>query len=235
MCGRFVQSHDAAFYADAFQVETMRTEGIPASFNVAPTDKIYAVAEHEGRRQLGVFNWGLIPFWAKDRTIGARNINARVESVADKPTYRDSFARRRCLIPADGFYEWQGLPKGKLPHYIYRRDDKPLAMAGLWASWKDPESGEWVRSCTIITGRPNAMVAELHDRMPVILPEAAWSVWLDRGIADRNLLEGLLGVFPEEEMGEHPVATLVNKVANNYPECIEPLDTAAVEQLRLGG
>ncbi|MGA9595302.1 MAG: SOS response-associated peptidase [Acidimicrobiia bacterium] len=235
MCGRFVQSHDAAFYADAFQVETMRTEGIPASFNVAPTDKIYAVAEHEGRRQLGVFNWGLIPFWAKDRTIGARNINARVESVADKPTYRDSFARRRCLIPADGFYEWQALPKGKLPHYIYRRDDKPLAMAGLWASWKDPESGEWVRSCTIITGRPNAMVAELHDRMPVILPEAAWSVWLDRGIADRNLLEGLLGVFPEEEMGEHPVATLVNKVANNYPECIEPLDTAAVEQLRLGG
>ena len=234
MCGRFVQAHDASFYADAFQVETMRTEDLPVSFNVAPTDEVYAVAEHEGQRQLGAFRWGLIPFWAKQRGIGARNINARAESLADKPAFRDSFLRRRCLIPADGFYEWQALPKGKLPHYIYRGDHRPLALAGFWASWQDPETGEWVRTCTIITGEPNAMVAELHDRMPVILPEEAWSDWLNRENQDRELLERLLTVFPEQQMARHPVATLVNSVANNYPECIAPLDTAAVEQLRLG-
>jgi putative SOS response-associated peptidase YedK len=233
MCGRFVQSHDSAFYADAFQVETIRTGDLPVSFNVAPTDQVYAVAEHDGHRQLGAFRWGLIPFWAKDRKIGARNINARVESVADKPAFRDSFQKRRCLIPADGFYEWQRLPKGKLPHYIYRSDRRPLALAGLWASWKDPDTEEWVRSCTIITGEPNSMVAELHDRMPVVLPESAWAAWLDRDNDDVDLLRSVLGVFPSEHMEEHPVATLVNKVSNNYPECIEPLDTSATAQLVL--
>jgi putative SOS response-associated peptidase YedK len=233
MCGRFVQAHDASFYADAFQVETIRTEGFPPSFNVAPTDEVYAVAEHDGERRLGAFRWGLIPFWAKDRRIGARNINARAESVAAKPAFRESFVRRRCLIPADGFYEWQVLPKGKLPHYIYRSDEKPLALAGLWASWRDPETEEWVRSCTIITGPPNPMVAELHDRMPVILDEAAWHDWLDPNNQDPGLLQRLLTVFPEQGMGRHPVSTLVNKVANNYPECIAPLETPASGQLSL--
>lgn len=233
MCGRFVQSHDASFYADAFQVETIRTEGIPVSFNVAPTDEVYAVAEHDGERQLGAFRWGLIPFWAKDRRVGARNINARAESVAEKPAFRDSFVRRRCLIPADGFYEWQVLPKGKLPHYIYRSDRSPLALAGLWATWRDPETGEWVRSCTIITGPPNSKVAELHDRMPVILAEEAWRDWLDPANQDPGLLQSLLTVYPDQRMDLHPVATLVNKVANNLPECIEPLETAATQQLSL--
>ncbi len=233
MCGRFVQSHDAAFYADAFQVETIRTGNLPVSFNVAPTDEVYAVAEYDGDRQLGAFRWGLIPFWAKDAKIGARNINARMESVAEKPAFRDSFLSRRCLIPADGFYEWQRLPKGKLPHYIYRADQRPLALAGLWASWKEPESGERVRTCTIITGRPNSKVAELHDRMPVILPEQAWADWLDRDIQDRDHLSSLLTVYPAELLGEHAVATLVNKVSNNFPECIEPLETPAVDQMTL--
>nr|MDJ0924733.1 SOS response-associated peptidase [Acidimicrobiia bacterium] len=115
MCGRFVQSHDAAFYADAFQVETIRSETLGVSYNVAPTDPIYAVAEHEGNRVLSSFKWGLIPWWAKDRKIAARNINARAETVGEKPAFRDSLVKRRCLIPADGFYEWQRLPKGKLP------------------------------------------------------------------------------------------------------------------------
>ncbi len=234
MCGRFVQSHDAAFYADAFAVESIRTETLPASFNVAPTDAVYAVAEHEGERLLGSFRWGLIPFWAKDRKIGARNINARAETVADKPAFRDSFLKRRCLIPADGFFEWQKRKKGKLPHYIYSADDRPLALAGLWANWKDPETGEWVRTCTILTGEPNELVSDLHDRMPVILPETAWSDWLDRDNQDRGYLESLLSVYPESEMAEHPVSTLVNKVANNYPECIEPLETGATGQLELG-
>ncbi len=234
MCGRFVQSHDAAFYADAFSVETIKTETLPVSFNVAPTDSVYAVAEHDGERLLGSFRWGLIPFWAKDRKIAARNINARAETVADKPAFRDSFLKRRCLIPADGFFEWQKLPKGKLPHYIYAADQRPLALAGLWANWKDPETGEWVRTCTILTGDPNDLVADIHDRMPVILPESAWTDWLDRDNQDRGYLESLLGVYPQEEMLEHPVATLVNKVANNYPENIEPLETGATAQLELG-
>ncbi len=230
MCGRFVQAHDASFYADAFQVETIRTDVLPVSYNVAPTDQVYAVAEHEGARQLGSFRWGLVPWWAKDLKIGARNINARAETVAEKPAFRDSFAKRRCLIPADGFYEWQRRPKGKLPHFVYRSDAKPLAFAGLWASWKDPDTGEWVRTCSIITGEPNELVADIHNRMPVILPEEAWSVWLDRTVSDSAQLEPLLGVFPQELLAEHPVSTLVNKVANNYPECIEPLETPATNQ-----
>jgi putative SOS response-associated peptidase YedK len=230
MCGRFVQSQDPEFYADVFRVETIKTDPIAASFNVAPTDQVYAIAEHDGTRLLGSFRWGLIPWWAKDRKIGSRNINARSETVAVKPAFRDSFARRRCLIPADGFYEWKRLPKGKLPHYIYRADGQPLAFAGLWSSWKDPESGDRVRTCTIITGRPNDLVAPIHDRMPLILDEATWSDWLDTTIGDHAELERLLAVYPASEMAEHPVSTLVNKVANNYPECIEPLETAAVEQ-----
>ena len=229
MCGRFVQSHDASFYADAFQVETIRTETLPSSYNVAPTDSVYAVAEHDGKRLLGSFRWGLIPWWAKDRKIGARNINARAETVAEKPTFRDSFAKRRCLIPADGFYEWERLPKGKLPHYIYRGDLKPLALAGLWATWKDPESGDRISTCTILTGEPNDLVAGIHDRMPVILPEDAWADWLDRRNEEPEDLEHLLAVYPKEALGEHAVATLVNKVSNNYPECIARLETGAVQ------
>lgn len=230
MCGRFVQSHDPSFYADAFGVETIRTDPLPVSYNVAPTDRVYAIAEDDGVRLLGSFRWGLIPWWAKDRKIAARNINARAETVASKPAFRESFAKRRCLIPADGFYEWKRLPKGKLPHYIYRADLKPLAFAGIWASWKDPESGERVRSCSIITGRPNEVVADIHDRMPAILPEESWPLWLDRGVEDGNEIEPLLQVYPESAMAQHAVSTLVNKVANNYPECVEPLATPATDQ-----
>ena len=230
MCGRFVQSHDASFYADVFQVETIRADSLPASYNVAPTDSVYAVAEHEGTRLLGSFRWGLIPWWAKDRKIAARNINARSETAAEKPAFRDSFVKRRCLIPADGFFEWQRLPKGKLPHYIYQADQRPLALAGLWATWKDPESGERVRTCTILTGEPNDLVSDIHSRMPVVLAKEDWSSWLNRDNEDREALQQMMTVFPAAEMAEHPVATLVNKVSNNYPECVVPLDTGAVDQ-----
>lgn len=230
MCGRFVQSHDASFYADVFRVETIRTETLPVSFNVAPTDSVYAVAEHGGQRLLGSFRWGLIPWWARDRKIAARNINARAETAADKPTFKESFAKRRCLVPADGFFEWQRLPKGKLPHYFYAADRQPLALAGLWATWKDPESGDRINSCTIVTGKPNALVADIHDRMPVILRRDSWNDWLDRDKQEPDLIKPLLEVFPESAMAEHPVATLVNKVSNNYPECIVPLETGAVDQ-----
>ncbi len=230
MCGRFVQARDPAEYAEVFDAHLTAAESAPPSFNIAPTHPVYAVAEHGGQRLLGTFLWGLIPWWAKDRRIAARNINARVETVAGKPAFRDSFATRRCIIPADGFYEWQAKPRGKLPHYIYAADGRPLALAGLWASWSDPETEERVKTCTIITGPPNDLMAEIHDRMPVVLPPGAWAAWLEPAGNQPESLLDLLEVLPAEAMAHHPVSTLVNKVANNFPECIAPLTTGAVDQ-----
>jgi len=229
MCGRFVQAQKPEWYAELFAVDSVATEALDPSWNVAPTDRVYAVAEHEGERLLGTFSWGLLPFWAKDRKLAARNINARAETVADRPAFRDSFASRRCLVPADGFYEWEPRPNGKLPHYIHGADGRPLALAGLWSSWRDPETGEKVRTTTIITGRPNPMVGRIHDRMPAILPGAAWSAWLDPTNDDGAGLRRLLAIYPEDALAEHPVSTLVNKVANNVPECIAPIDQPPFE------
>lgn len=228
MCGRFVQAQSPSVYADFFGVDTIKTEALAPSYNVAPTDPVYAVAEHDGARQLGTFRWGLIPFWAKDRKIAARNINARMETVGSKPAFRESFRSRRCLLPADGFYEWQPMPKGKLPHFIHSATAEPLALAGLWASWREPESGERWRTCTIITGEPNDLVAGLHNRMPVVLGRKAWDQWLDPAMDDPADLSGLMTVYPSALMGEHAVSTLVNKVQNNIPELIAPLETGAV-------
>lgn len=229
VCGRFVQSQSPDAYAAYFGADEVRTEALVPSYNVAPTDPVYAIAEHEGVRLLGTFRWGLLPFWAKDRKMAARNINARAETVAEKPSFRESFAKRRCIIPADGFYEWQPRPKGKLPHYIHRSDDEPLALAGLWASWRDPESGERIRTCTIITSAADDLVADVHDRMPVALPPEAWADWLDSGERDVSDLRTLLTGHPAVALAMHPVSTLVNKVQNNVPELIVPLETGAVE------
>ena len=224
MCGRFVQAQDPATYARFFgaaPVENLETAA--PSYNVAPTDRVYAVAEHDGERRLGRFRWGLIPFWAGDAGIGSRHINARAETLASKPAFRESFRSRRCLIPADGFYEWERRAKGKLPHYVYRADGDPLALAGLWASWTDPETGERVASCTIVTTEPNDLVRRLHDRMPVVLPAAGWDRWLDRGFDDVEALVVMLQPSAEP-LTEHPVSTLVNSVRNDLPACIAPLE-----------
>jgi putative SOS response-associated peptidase YedK len=223
MCGRFVQAQDPSAYARHFGAE-ISTESLKASWNVAPTDQVYAVAEHEERRLLGTFRWGLIPWWAEDAGIGARHINARAESAATKPAFRSSFGGRRCLIPADGFFEWEKRPKGKLPHYIFRRDGDPLALAGLWASWRNPETEERLVTCTIITTEPNDLVGRLHDRMPVILSEEDWDRWLDRDFDDVEALQGMLGPERRGVLAEHPVSTLVNSVKNNFPECVEALE-----------
>ena len=230
MCGRFVQSEDARHYAEYFRVDTVKAEDLMPSYNVAPTDRVYAVAEHEDTRMLGSFNWGLLPWWAKDRKMAARSINARVETAAQKPAFRDSFRSRRCLIPADGFYEWEPKPKGKLPHYIYGSDGRPLAFAGLWATWKDPETEERVRTCTILTGEPNDLVRPIHDRMPIALAPDVWDGWLDRSIDDPDVVTRLLASAARPPLAEHAVSTLVNKVANNVPELISPLETGAVDQ-----
>jgi putative SOS response-associated peptidase YedK len=229
MCGRFVQTQSAETYAEYFSVDSIRTDPLPASWNVAPTDSVYAIADYRDERLLGTFEWGLVPWWAKDRKIAAKHINARVETVADKAAFSDSFREKRCIVPADGFYEWEKKKKGKLPHYIYRTTGEPLALAGLWASWKDPETEERHRTCTIITGEPDETVSPLHNRMPVILPESVWDAWLDPSIEDPSTLRNLLGSFDSPALAEHAVSTLVNKVQNNLPDLINPLDTGAVE------
>ncbi|MBT8198081.1 MAG: SOS response-associated peptidase [Acidimicrobiia bacterium] len=229
MCGRFVQAQPLDVYASAFGVDIVKTESLKPSYNVAPTDPVYAVAEYHGDRILGSFRWGLVPWFSKDRKAAARHINARVETAAVKPSFRDSFAKRRCLIPADGFYEWEPKDKGKLPHYIYPADHEPMAFAGLWASWKDPESGEKLRTCTILTGEPNDLVQPIHDRMPVMLPRDVWSDWLDEDSVDTDQLTVLLATRSAVGLAEHAVSTLVNKVANNLPENIVPLETGAVD------
>jgi putative SOS response-associated peptidase YedK len=228
MCGRFVQSEEARHYAEHFRVEVVKIDDLTPSYNVAPTDQVYAVAEYHDERILGAFKWGLLPWWSKDRKMAARSINARMETAAEKPAFRDSFRQRRCLIPADGFYEWQKRPKGKLPHYIYAADHTPLALAGLWSSWKDPETEERVRTCTILTGDPDDLVRPIHNRMPVALTPDSWDEWLDPEQQDPEELIQLLRDARRPTMAEHPVSTLVNKVANNLPELIVPLETGAV-------
>jgi len=223
MCGRFVQAQDPAEYAEHFGAALSVTESLAPSWNVAPTNQIYAVAEHEDKRRLGTFRWGFIPWFAKDRKIGARLINARAETVHSKASFKDSLVNRRCLIPVDGFYEWERMESGgKLPHYLFRKDGSPLALAGLWASWSD-EEGDRITSCTVITTSPNDLVAPIHDRMPVVLVEGAWDRWLDPGFGDIEELRSMLTPLDPAVMAEYPVSTLVNRVANNFPECIEPL------------
>lgn len=223
MCGRFVQAQSAQSYAEHFSSMVSLDETLKPSWNVAPTDRVYAVAEHDGERRLGSFRWGLIPWFAKDAKVGSRHINARAETAATSAAFKDSFARNRCLIPADGFYEWEKRESGgKLPHFLHHADGAPLALAGLWGSWKNPE-GERVTTCTIITTRPNDLVSPIHDRMPVILPKETWNRWLDRENSDIAALTALLQPAADGTLTEYPVSTLVNDVKNNYAECAAPL------------
>lgn len=224
MCGRFVQIEKPEFYAEHFGADFIRTETLRESYNVAPTSQVYAVAEHDDERVLSSFRWGLIPSWAKEKKIGARTFNARSETAGDKPMFRSSFTKRRCIIPVDGFYEWERKAKGKLPHYIHSSDGGPLPAAGLWSVWNDPETDERIVSCTILTGTPNNLIDKLHDRMPVIMPPDRWDTWLDRDLTDKDAVKDLMGVYPAELMSEYAVSTLVNKVQNNTPDLLAPLN-----------
>jgi putative SOS response-associated peptidase YedK len=222
MCGRYTATTSAAVLAERFGVEEVRTEERSPSWNVAPTDEVYAVAERRTEnglvRQLGCFRWGLVPGWSKDASGAAKMINARAEGLAAKPAFRNALARRRCIIPADAFYEWRRTAAGRQPFAIAHRDGSPLAFAGLWEVWHD------LRTCTIITGPPNALVAELHDRMPVVLPPDAWDVWLDRDNDDVDELTALLRTAPAEDFEMWPVSTAVNTVANNSAALVDPVE-----------
>ncbi|MDH3944981.1 MAG: SOS response-associated peptidase, partial [Anaerolineae bacterium] len=172
---------------------------------------------------LDLFTWGLVPSWSKDPKMGSRMINARAETLAEKPSFRAAYKRRRCLILADGFYEWVKKPghKTKTPHYIQLTSGQPFAFAGLWEYWQGDDGSE-IKSCTIITTEPNSLIGKLHNRMPVILPPETYDLWLDPGEASREQLDPLLKAYPSEEMKHHPISTLVNSPANDVPEVILP-------------
>jgi putative SOS response-associated peptidase YedK len=197
-------------------------EPLPPRYNVAPTDPMYAVAtgRSSGVRQLGLFRWGLVPSWASDLSVGARMINARAETVAVKAAYRDALVRRRCIIPADAFYEWRA---GR-PFAVHLRDGRPMAFAGLWEVWRGPSQDEVVRSCVIITTAANSLLAPIHNRMPVVLDPSAWDEWLDPDYRDVDGLQGLLVPASAAQFELWPVSTRVNSVRNDGPELLERLD-----------
>jgi putative SOS response-associated peptidase YedK len=229
VCGRYVSVSSPTILAERFQVETVRVTETEPNYNVCPRLEVPVVAESKGQRTLDVVRWGLVPSWAKDVKIGDRLINARAETVATSNAYKRAFVKRRCIIPADGFYEWQALEgkRQKQPWFIRRRDGEPLAFAGLWEIWHDPndpdpENAPRLRSCVIITTEPNELMKPIHNRMPVVLPESAWQTWLDPEYHDTDALQKLLVPAPAGEFERWPVTTLVNKPANNGPELIEP-------------
>lgn len=222
MCGRFVISSDLDEWSDFFGVDEIRTEAIAPSWNVAPTDPVYAVAEHDGQRLLGSFKWGLIPHYAKHRR--AIHINARVESIADKPPFRSSFAKRRCLIGADGFYEWQRLLDGSKQPYFIERHESKMAFAGIWARWRDPETQERLTTCSILTTAASPEVEDVHDRMPVMLDPLLWDDWLDSGEQDPSVLLSILDANPPSHLHLTPVSTLVNSVRNNGAKLVEAVE-----------
>ncbi len=211
---------EADDYAEFFAVDRLVTESLEPSYNVAPTDPVYTVAEWDNERLLGTMRWGLLPHWAKNRR--SIHINARSETVATTATFRDSFARKRCLVPADGFYEWEPKEVGRTPHWVYRADGYPMAFAGIWASWKDPETEEWIRTCSIITASSEGAISEIHDRTPVILVPEVWDAWLDRDLTDPIEAERLLQQIDPELIHEHAVSSEVNSVRNNHPHLTEP-------------
>lgn len=206
----------------------MAEAALEPNYNVAPTQDVLAVVEADGSRHLDAFFWGLVPSWAKDVKIGSRMINARAETLAEKSTFKKPFASRRCLVPADGFYEWKKLGPGKKPKkqpmYIHGADGQPIAFAGLWSIWRGPDKDqEPLRSLTIVTTTPNALMAPIHDRMPVILPEDRWATWLDRDNHDLDALGALLVPAADDVLAVTPVAPLVNNVRNNGPELVDPV------------
>lgn len=218
MCGRYTLKTPVDALAREFGVAGPLPE-VPVSYNIAPIRQVAAVL-FEGGRKLEMLRWGLIPSWAKDPEIGNRMINARSETAPEKPSYRKAFKERRCLIPADGFYEWQKTPGGKQPYYFRMKGGAPFAFAGLWEDWS--WDGEEIRSCTILTTTPNTIVGEVHDRMPVILSPEDHDFWLDPEVDETEPLRELLAPYPAKAMEAYPVSRRVNRPTNDDERCVEP-------------
>ena len=224
MCGRFTLSSPAEAVAELFELTEMPE--LAPRYNIAPAQDVPAVriiGESAGRR-LDMLRWGLIPFWADDpASFGSRTINARAETVSSKPTFRSAFRQRRCLIVADGFYEWQKRERRKQPYYIHLSDKRPFAFAGLWERWEGDADTGVVESCTIVTTDANELTAPLHARMPVILKPRDYAVWLDAGTPNVDVLQSLLRPYPLDQMSVYPIGTRVNSPSNDDPDCIRPL------------
>lgn len=221
MCGRFTLTVDPAELRDEFQGADFPSQFAPR-FNIAPTQAILAIP-NDGRNAADFFLWGLIPSWTKDPGIGNRLINARGETLGEKPAFRGAYKYKRCVILADGFYEWksQAGTKTKIPHFIHLKTHKPFAFAGLWDEWVAPD-GSPMRSCAIVTTVPNKLMAAIHNRMPVILPPEDRALWLDNAPRTPDSLSHLLRPFPDELMEAYAVSTLVNSPANDLADCIRP-------------
>jgi putative SOS response-associated peptidase YedK len=219
MCGRFVVSHTPDELVQRFILDAVLVAPTP-SYNIAPTQQVPVVLQ-KGERVLDSFRWGLVPFWAKDLKIGAKLINARMETVAEKPSFKNALKARRCVLPASGYYEWVRINGDKIPHFIHSDDGRPLAFAGLWERWKSPE-GEEVKSCTIITREADAGMSELHHRMPAMFDdEEKMNIWFDDRADDPEELVDLLQGAAGPGMSYYPVSTQVNKVANDFPDLAE--------------
>jgi putative SOS response-associated peptidase YedK len=224
MCGRYTLTSSGEDLALAFELPELPF--LPPRYNMAPTQQaaVVRVTEPGGPRHLDLLKWGLIPYWAKEASIGNRLINARAESVAEKPAYRTSFKKKRCLVATDGFYEWKKEGKAKQPYLIRRADHKPFAFAGLWSSWRDQEhGGQIVETFTILTTSPNDLMRPLHDRMPVILSKENFDLWLDPRMEDAETLQSLLVPYAAPDFEAFPVSRAVNSPANDFAGCIEPL------------
>ena len=264
MCGRYAASRDAAELVEEFDVQRKSDADLKPDFNVAPTKRVYLIADRRDsatsdssrtggtstgevfQRELATARWGLVPSWAKDPKIGNRMINARLETIASKPSFRSAFAKRRCLLPADGYYEWYrptnppvrpggsgaiaraGEKPPKQPYFIHPVDGSTLAMAGLYEFWRDPEKDQddpaaWLRTTTVITTRADAALKHIHDRMPVCIAPENWSTWLDPRNRGEVELEQALSGLAEGWLQADPISTAVNSVRNNGPELLRPI------------
>ncbi len=219
MCGRFTLVSPCVAVTERFRAAA--PADLRPRYNIAPGQDILCVIRDGGRR-IESMRWGLIPFRAKDPAIGNRLINARAETLAEKPSFRCAFAKRRCLIAADGFYEWRPAGRRKVPVYVFLKSRKPFGLAGLYETWKAPDGSE-IRTCTIVTTEANDLVRPIHDRMPVIVPEGVEDRWLDPGERNRERLQALLKPYPAADMDAYDVTPIVNSAAHDVPDCILPV------------
>ncbi len=226
MCGRYVAAAPPSEIAKYFGVDELPETVLEPNYNVAPTTSVLVVSERQEHKSIDAMRWGLVPFWAKDLAIGSKMINARAEGIETKNAYRHALKKQRCIIPVDGFYEWKTVEgeKRKQPYFIHRVDHEPLAFAGLWETWRGPDrNGDPIRSCTIVTTSPNREMAQIHHRMPVILPPDKWDHWLDPSFDDTATVTSWLVPATDGLLTMYEVSTGVNNVRNKGPELIVPL------------
>lgn len=220
MCGRYTQTLPAEKLSSEFRIPKEQLPPIVPRYNISPSQPVLALFEENGKRKADFLHWGLIPSWAKEALSSYRTINARKETLTEKPSFRGPLRNSRCLVLADGFYEWKEGPRFKQPYYVRLKSRRPFGFAGLWSEWASPDGAE-LRSCTIITTEPNGLLSRIHNRMPAIVKPTDRELWLDSANSDVRKLMGLLRSYPEEDMEAYPVSGLVNSPSNDDPACIE--------------